>query len=131
MQGSRSLNAVAVGLAIGLVGSLALFSPMPASADEIIGTSGRHCFKVAGSPGDAAVVNLTPVLAQGSGNGLLVSSDVTSPPVAANVNYKTGTVDPNVAIGDHPPVGGLARFSYRVLPNNADRGGHPTSCAHS
>ena len=40
--------------------------------------SGRVCFAVAGSPGDAAVVNLTPVEADGGGYGLLVSSDVAS-----------------------------------------------------
>ncbi len=58
----------------------------------------RVCFTVVGDPGDAAVVNLTPVLASGSGDGQLVSSDVESPPVASNVNFGAGTVDPNVAI---------------------------------
>ena len=38
----------------------------------------RLCFDVAGEPGDVAVVNLTPVLAKGPGNGLLVSSDITA-----------------------------------------------------
>ena len=46
----------------------------------------RVCFAVAGAHGDAAVVNLTPVEADGPGNGQLVSSDVTQPPVASNVN---------------------------------------------
>ncbi len=62
----------------------------------------RRCFDVAGDPGDAAIVNLTPVNAEAAGNGLLVSSDLTQPPVAANVNYNSGTVDPNVAIA---PIG--------------------------
>jgi Protein of unknown function (DUF1524) len=60
--------------------------------------SGRLCFAVAGDPGDAAVVNLTPVEADGPGFGQLVSSDVSNPPVASNVNYFPGTVDPNVAV---------------------------------
>jgi len=57
---------------------------------------------VTGAPGDVAVVNLTPVLAEGPGNGLLVSSDITSPPVASNVNFGPGSVDPNVAFA---PIG--------------------------
>ncbi len=62
------------------------------------GPGARLCFAVAGTPGDAAVVNLTPVRAAGRGNGQLVSSDVTSPPVYSNVNWDLGSVDPNVAI---------------------------------
>jgi hypothetical protein len=62
----------------------------------------RLCFGVAGDPGDVAVVNLTPVLAKGPGNGLLVSSDITQPPVASNVNFGPGSVDPNVAFA---PIG--------------------------
>jgi hypothetical protein len=65
---------------------------------EPVAPSGRLCFSVAGSPGDAAIVNLTPVLAAGAGNGQLVSSDVASPPVASNVNFGVGSVDPNVAV---------------------------------
>ena len=56
------------------------------------------CFGVAGNPGDAAIVNLTPVRAQGFGHGLLTSSSITTPPNASNVNYAPGTTDPNVAI---------------------------------
>ncbi len=58
----------------------------------------RICFDVEGNPGDAAVVNLTPVLAESGGNGQLISSDVKNPPLASNVNFGPGTVDPNVAI---------------------------------
>ena len=72
--------------------------PSASAADNIIGPSGRLCFAVAGSPGDAAIVNLTPVEAQGTGDGQLISSDVAAPPVASNVNYGIGTVDPNVAV---------------------------------
>ena len=43
-------------------------------------------------------MNLTPVEAQGAGFGLLISSDVVTPPVGSNVNYGIGTVDPNVAV---------------------------------
>ncbi len=109
MAAPKSLLAFIVTLAVALSVTLLALWPAAASADEIIGTSGRHCFEVAGSPGDAAVVNLTPVLALGSGNGLLVSSDVTTPPVAANVNYKIGTVDPNVAIA---PIGADGKVCY-------------------
>ena len=58
----------------------------------------RLCFAVDGAPGDAAVVNLTPVLATGTGNGQLVSSDIAAPPVYSNVNYAVGSIDPNVAV---------------------------------
>ena len=71
--------------------------------------SARACFVVAGDPGDVAVVNLTPVLAGGSGNGQLVSSDVTGALVASNVNFAVGSVDPNVAFA---PVGEDGRVCY-------------------
>ena len=51
-------------------------TPASASAEDRIPPVGRLCFAVSGSPGDAAVVNLTPVEADGPGYGLLVSSDV-------------------------------------------------------
>jgi len=86
-------------------GTLLVFSPSAGDlrlvrgvAENIIGPIGRVCFAVAGSPGDAAIVNLTPVEARGAGNGQLISSDVVTPPVASNVNYGVGTVDPNVAV---------------------------------
>jgi hypothetical protein len=53
---------------------------------------------VTGSVGDAAIVNLTPVLESAPGNGQLVSSDVSNPPVASNVNFRPAVVDPNVAV---------------------------------
>ena len=46
--------------------------------------------------------NLTPVRATESGNGQLVSSDAANPPVFSNVNYRQGSIDPNVAIA---PIG--------------------------
>jgi hypothetical protein len=69
----------------------------------------RVCFDVGGSRGDAALINLTPVHAQGSGYGVLVSSDVATPPVASNVNFASGTIDPNVAIA---PTGADGRVCY-------------------
>lgn len=69
----------------------------------IVGPSGQVCFDVAGGPGNAAIINLTPVQADGFGNGILISSDVKDdPPDAANVNYRPGSIDPNVAVA---PIG--------------------------
>ena len=80
-----------------------------------VGPGSRVCFAVAGETGDVAVVNLTPVLATGSGNGLLVSSDVAAPPVASNVNFGPGTVDPNVAFA---PIGADGRVCYVNSPHS-------------
>ena len=79
------------------------------TSGNIIAPNGRRCFTVAGSPGDAAIVNLTPVLARGSGNGLLTSSGVTRPPLASNVNFAVGSIDPNVAIA---PIGTDGKVCY-------------------
>lgn len=50
------------------------------------------------TPGDLAIVNLTPVGASGPGFGQLVSSEQSAfPPLASNVNFAVGSVDPNVA----------------------------------
>ena len=68
----------------------------------IVEAGGRTCARVSGFPGDVAMVNVTPVEATGNGNGLVVSSDVIDPPVAANVNYRPGSVDPNIAFA---PIG--------------------------
>lgn len=67
----------------------------------MLAPGGRVCMPVTGSPGDAAVINLTPVEATGSGNAVLVSSDVAAPK-ASNVNFGVGTASPNVAIA---PIG--------------------------
>ena len=64
---------------------------------------------MAGSPGDAAVVNLTPVGATGYGFGVLVSSDVSDVPTASNVNYVPGSTDPNVAM---VPIGADGRVCF-------------------
>jgi hypothetical protein len=55
-----------------------------------------------------AVVNLTPVLADGPGNGQLIASGLT-PPVASNVNFGPGTIDPNVALA---PIGADGKVCY-------------------
>lgn len=73
----------------------------------------RVCFPVAGEPGDAAVVNLTPVRARGTGHGVLTSSAVTARPTVSNVNYGLGTIDPNVAVAPIGPDG-------RVCFHNTD-----------
>jgi hypothetical protein len=85
-------------------------------AGRPLGQGERRCVAVAGRPGDVAVVNLTPVRADGAGHGLLVSSDVVAPPDASNVNYAPGTVDPNVALA---PIGADGRVCYQ----NAGRAG--------
>ena len=74
----------------------------------------RSCFAVAGSPGDVALVNLTPVGAAGAGYGILLASDTAASIDASNVNYAPGTVDPNVALAPIGPDG-------EVCFQNADR----------
>jgi len=88
--------------------------PVP-DPPRTVAPGGRRCFAVAGNPGDAAIINLTPIRAQGPGNGLLTSSDVTNPPIASNVNYTTGTVDPNVAIA---PIGNDGKVCYTNSTHN-------------
>jgi len=73
-----------------------------------VGRGQLLCFAVAGTPGDVALVNLTPVLASGPGDGQLISSGLT-PPEASNVNFAPGSVDPNVAIA---PIGGDGKVCF-------------------
>jgi hypothetical protein len=95
---SRTRRWLAVGAVIvSAVVAVSLQGRSSQAAGGMIGPRSRLCFTVAGSPGDVAVVNITPVLAPAGGDGLLVSSDITNPPVASNVNYGPGSVDPNVA----------------------------------
>lgn len=68
------------------------------------------CFAASGGTGAAAIVNLTPVAAGGTGHGVLTSSATEAPPTASNVNYRPGTADPNVAVA---PVGDDGRVCYR------------------
>ncbi|HEX2785503.1 MAG TPA: hypothetical protein VHN36_18105, partial [Ilumatobacteraceae bacterium] len=101
----RLLSAVVVA---GLVVGLASFSS-PAEAGGALSPGARICFGVTGRPGDVAVVNLTPVQAAGPGFGLLVSSDIGNPPVASNVNFTPGSIDPNVAFA---PIGADGKVCY-------------------
>src|SRR6056297_675279 len=84
---------------------------VPATVSAAIAPAGQLCFSVNGTPGDAAIINLTPVQASGSGNGQLISSNVkTNPPTASNTNFNLGTVDPNVAI---TPIGNDGQVCYQ------------------
>ncbi len=96
-----------IALVAALCTTLIATSSAPAMAD--VAPSGRLCFEVAGSPGDVALVNLTPVLAQGPGFGQLISSNIASAPDASNVNFDLGTIDPNVAAA---PIGSDNKVCY-------------------
>lgn len=100
---NRTLLVVLACATVGL--PLAASRGEPAFALGSLGPTQRRCFAVAGSEGDAAIVNLTPVLADGPGNGQLVASDVASPPSASNVNFAPGSADPNVAVARIGPDG--------------------------
>ncbi|MDJ0768761.1 MAG: lipase family protein [Ilumatobacter sp.] len=95
-RSARDAAAWAVTAAV-VVGAGVVAGSTPAAAD--IDREAQRCFEVKGDSGDAAIVNLTPLLASAAGNGQLVSSDVkANPPVASNVNFGPGTIDPNVAV---------------------------------
>src|SRR5262245_16588130 len=97
------------GLVAATIAIVAVASGGPAAGIGPLVPQQRLCFEVAGAAGDVAVVNLTPVLARGAGNGLLVSSDISDPPVASNVNFGPGSVDPNVAFA---PIGSDGRVCF-------------------
>jgi hypothetical protein len=100
---TRSRRAGVAITTFALVSAIGAVVPVEARSDAAIGQSRRFCIPVAtGTPGDLAVVNITPVAATDPGSAQLVSSDVAVPPVASNVNFSTGSVDPNVAVA---PVG--------------------------
>lgn len=88
---------MALVLFVGATVSAVLGGSQSVSAAGKLSPGERRCFEVSGEPGDVALVNLTPVQAEGRGYGLLVSSDVADVPVASNVNFDVGTTDPNVA----------------------------------
>ena len=88
-----------------------------ASVAADIQPSGQLCFDIDAAPGDAAIVNLTPVSATGYGFGQLISSNVkNNPPNASNTNFNTGTIDPNVAI---TPIGTDGQVCYQNSPDSA------------
>lgn len=70
-----------------------------------VAAGGSVCFAVAGEPGDAAIVNLTPIGPNGSGHGVLTSGDAEPPTDASSANYRPGAVDPNVALAPIGPDG--------------------------
>ncbi|MCA9328529.1 hypothetical protein KC959_02060, partial [Candidatus Saccharibacteria bacterium] len=122
----RNFNrfAAGVGLAAGAIigpGAGGEYLPFPEASvahafdDNKVQPGEKLCFSVEGNPGDVAVVNLTPVRAEGPGYGLLHSSDVGAS-LASNVNYKPGTVDPNVAMA---PIGVDGKVCY----TNSNTGG--------
>ncbi len=100
----------ALGIAAGVVASAVLIG-VSSPAQAVIDRSGLLCFSVKGNPGDAAVVNLTPVEATARGNGQLLSSNAkNNPPKSSNTNYFPGSVDPNVAI---TPIGNDGQVCYQ------------------
>lgn len=94
-------------IGVSIDGAMRVGSPPPVA---YVTPGARRCFAVDGDPGAAAIINLTPVLAQSPGNGQLLSSDVTDTPIASNVNFAPGTVDPNVAIA---PIGTDGQVCYQ------------------
>jgi hypothetical protein len=75
-----------------------------------IGPAGSVCPGAIGSPGDVAVMNLTPVSATAAGFGALRSSGAPSnnslgEHAVSNVNFRVGSVDPNVALAAIGPDG--------------------------
>ena len=95
------------------VAAVAVASPV--SAD--VAPGGQLCFTINATPGDAAIVNLTPVLADGDGFGQLISSNVkNNPPNASNTNFTIGSVDPNVAI---TPIGNDGQVCYQNSPRSS------------
>lgn len=62
-----------------------------------VGPNETYCVPAVGArPGEFVGANITPVNAVRNGNGSLHSSD-DEPPSTANVNFRSGSVDPNVA----------------------------------
>ena len=92
------LTRTSLGFATLAVAIASVYPTWAGTATAEVLASDRRCFAVTGRPGDAAIVNLTPVQANARGNGQLTSSDVTNPPTNSNVNFAPGTIDPNIAV---------------------------------
>jgi len=111
-------------VAVGVVASAVSVSVIaPAAASVPTGTpvapGGSVCPGVAGDPGGVAVVNLTPVEATGAGFGAVRSSDAPSnnslgDQAVSNVNFRPGSVDPNVAFA---AIGGDGRVCFDNSPH--------------
>lgn len=77
------------------------------------------CPGAVGAAGDVAVVNLTPVQATAAGFGALRRSDAPSnnslgEHAVSNVNFRSGSVDPNVAFA---PIGADGRVCFDNSPH--------------
>lgn len=81
------------------------------TTDRRIPAGGAACFPVDGAPGDAALVNLTPVGADAAGHGVLTSGADDPPVDASAANYRPGSVDPNLAVA---PIGDDGRVCFHV-----------------
>jgi hypothetical protein len=87
-----------------LVASALVITPAIASVSTgtPVAPGASVCPGAAGGPGDVAVLNLTPVEATGHGFGAVRASDAPSnnslgAQAVSNVNFRPGSVDPNVA----------------------------------
>ena len=84
-----------------------------ASESDKLNPGESLCVPVVGTPNDLAVVNITPVNAEGGGYGAIRSSDAPSnnsiaKPVS-NVNFAKGTLDPNVGAA---PIGSDGKICF-------------------
>ena len=100
MRGRTLISGLA-GAAVAV--SFAIHAPILAATDETpVAAGGVLCVDVPDADGGAAIVNLTPVGASGPGWARLTSSGASGGSAGSNVNYRPGSVDPNVAVA---PVG--------------------------
>jgi hypothetical protein len=109
-----------VGFAALAAGTLVI-APVAASVPEgaPVAPGGSVCPGAVGDPGAVAVVNLTPVEATGAGFGAVRSSDAPSnnslgDSAVSNVNFRPGSVDPNVAFA---AIGGDRRVCFDNSPH--------------
>ncbi len=116
MKALWSVAAVAV-----LASSALVIAPAVASQPTGIplAPGASVCPGAVGEPGDIAVLNLTPVEASGPGFGAVRSSDAPSnnslgARAVSNVNFRPGSVDPNVALAT---IGGDRRVCFDNSPH--------------
>jgi len=88
---------------------------------SVVAPGASVCPAVVGSPGQVAVVNITPVEATGHGFGALRSSDAPSnntlgSAAVSNVNFGPGTVDPNPAFA---VIGADGRVCFDNSPHSS------------
>ena len=97
-------------LAVALMSTAVPATVAVGAAGLPIAPGGVTCPGVTGVPGAVAVLNLTPVEASGTGFGAVRASDAPSnntlgPDSVSNVNFRAGSVDPNVALAVIGPDG--------------------------